>query len=123
MRRPAHTSLSYAVSWLMRRAGVAPSASTAAGFLFGLSCLLVLTACGLTSQQRILYDVGRNSSRDHHRLVNECTCLASGEEQAPCRPHSARDSLAPRFAGSIGVERDDRWVVQSPSAEAGVHRS
>jgi hypothetical protein len=40
----------------MRRAGVAPSASTAAGFLFGLCCLLVLTACGLTSQQRILYE-------------------------------------------------------------------
>jgi hypothetical protein len=27
-----------------------------AGLLFGLSCLLVLTACGLTSQQRILYE-------------------------------------------------------------------
>jgi hypothetical protein len=56
MRRPAHTSLSCALSWLMRRAGVVPSASTAAGFLFVLSSLLVLTACGLTSQQRILYE-------------------------------------------------------------------
>ena len=58
MRQPAHTALSYAVSWLMTRAGVVPNVNTAAGFLFGLSCLLVLTACGLTSHQRILYDEG-----------------------------------------------------------------
>ena len=55
MRRLAHTSLSCAVSWLMRRAGVAQSGRTTAGLLFGLSCLVVLTACGATSQQRILY--------------------------------------------------------------------
>ena len=57
MRRPAHKSLSCAVSWLTRRAGVAQSGRTAAGLLFGLSCLLVLTACGATSQQRVLYQV------------------------------------------------------------------
>ena len=55
MRRPAHTSFSCAVSWLTRRTGVARSGRTAAGLLFGLSCLLVLTACGATSQQRVLY--------------------------------------------------------------------
>ena len=55
MRRPAHKSLSCAVSWLTRQAGVAHSGRTPAGLLFGLSCLLVLTACGVTSQQRVLY--------------------------------------------------------------------
>jgi len=55
MRRPAHKSLSCAVSWLTRQAGVAHSGRTPAGLLFGLSCLLVLTACGATSQQRVLY--------------------------------------------------------------------
>src|SRR5437016_3641564 len=55
MRRPAHKSLSCAVSWLTRQAGVAQSGRTPAGLLFGLSCLLVLTACGATSQQRVLY--------------------------------------------------------------------
>jgi len=55
MRRPTHTPLSCAVSWLTRRAGVAHNGWTAAGLLFGMSCLLVLTACGATSQQRVLY--------------------------------------------------------------------
>ena len=55
MRRSAHKSLSCTVSWLTRRAGVAQSGRTAAGLLFGLSCLLALTACGATSQQRVLY--------------------------------------------------------------------
>jgi hypothetical protein len=40
----------------MRRTGIVPNVRTAAGFLFVLSSLLVLTACGLTSQQRILYE-------------------------------------------------------------------
>lgn len=55
MRRPAHMSLSCAVSWLTRRAGVEYNGRTAAGLLFSLSSLLVLTACGATSQQRVLY--------------------------------------------------------------------
>ena len=55
MQQPAYKSLSCALSWLTRRTGVAQSGSTVAGFLFSLSCLLALTACGATSQQRILY--------------------------------------------------------------------
>ena len=55
MRRPAYISFSCAMPWLTRRAGVAQSGRTAAGLLFGLSCLLVLTACGATSQQHVLY--------------------------------------------------------------------
>ncbi len=55
MRLSAHNSFSYAVPWFTRRAGVAHSGRIAAGLLFGLSCLLVLTACGALNQQRILY--------------------------------------------------------------------
>jgi hypothetical protein len=56
MRRPAHTPFSCAEPWLTRRAGVAQSGGATTGLLFGLSCLLVLAACGLTSQQRVLYE-------------------------------------------------------------------
>ena len=56
MRRPAQKSLSCAVSCLKKRVDLAHSGSTGAGLLFGLSCLLVLTACGATSQQRVLYE-------------------------------------------------------------------
>ncbi|HSL03572.1 MAG TPA: hypothetical protein VK901_08550 [Nitrospiraceae bacterium] len=55
MRRSTHTSFSCALSWLKGRWCFANSGKTAAGLLFGLSCLLVLTACGATSQQRLLY--------------------------------------------------------------------
>ncbi len=39
-----------------QRIAFAYGGRTEAGLLFGLSCLLVLTACGLTSQQRVLYE-------------------------------------------------------------------
>jgi hypothetical protein len=55
MQRPFHQSFSCALSWLTRPAGVAHSKTIAAGLLLGLSCLLNLTACGTTSQQRLLY--------------------------------------------------------------------
>jgi hypothetical protein len=42
----------------MKRAGVTPRVRSAAGFIFGLFCLLALTACGLISQQRVVYDAG-----------------------------------------------------------------
>jgi hypothetical protein len=48
MQRPAHTSL--------KRVDFACGGSIGVGFLFALSCLLTLAACGLTSQQRILYE-------------------------------------------------------------------
>lgn len=56
MRRTAHKSFTCSTSWPTRPAGVAQSRRTAAGLLFGLACLLVLTACGATSQQRVLYE-------------------------------------------------------------------
>src|SRR3989475_10222488 len=57
MRRPSHMSFSCAVSWLTRRTRITHSGRTAAGLLFGLACLLLLllTACGATSPQRVLY--------------------------------------------------------------------
>ena len=55
VRRFAHTSLPCALSWLTRRARIANSGRTVAELLFGLACLLVLTGCGATIQQRILY--------------------------------------------------------------------
>jgi hypothetical protein len=55
MQRPGHTPFSCAISWHTRRSGVVGSGKTMAGLLFSLSCLLMLTACGLTSQQRVLY--------------------------------------------------------------------
>ena len=55
MRRPVLTSVSCARSWLTSQACVALRERTAAGLLFSLSCLLILTACGATSQQRVLY--------------------------------------------------------------------
>ena len=55
MRRPAYTSCSCALSWLTSWAWAVHRGCTAAGFLFSLSCLLVLTSCGSISQQRVLY--------------------------------------------------------------------
>jgi hypothetical protein len=54
IRRPADAPFSCAMSWLTRRTGVVRREKTMAGLLFGLSCLL-LTGCGATSQQRVLY--------------------------------------------------------------------
>ena len=56
MRRTAHKSFTCSMSWPTRRAGGAQSRRTAAGLLLGLACLLVLTACGATSHQRVLYE-------------------------------------------------------------------
>jgi hypothetical protein len=56
MQRPAHKSLSFAVSCHKKRVAFAYGKSIRAGLLFTLFCLLVLTACGLTSQQRVLYE-------------------------------------------------------------------
>jgi hypothetical protein len=55
MRRPDHTSISCALSWLTILAGIAQRGRPAAGLLLVLFCLLVLTACGATSRQRVLY--------------------------------------------------------------------
>lgn len=57
VRRPSHTCFSCALLWLTSQARVAHRGRTAVGLLLSLSCLLVLTACGATSQQRVLYEV------------------------------------------------------------------
>lgn len=56
MRRAAHKSFTCSMSWPTKRAGVAQSRRTTAGLLFGLSWLLMLTACGASLQQRVLYE-------------------------------------------------------------------
>ncbi|MBI5314805.1 MAG: hypothetical protein HZB34_02405 [Nitrospirae bacterium] len=55
MRRPAHTPLACAISWLTKQAGLVQSECSKVGLLFGIPCLLLLTACGATSQERLLY--------------------------------------------------------------------
>ena len=58
MRRPAHHSPFYCVvSCLKKRGSLLRSENTRTGLLFGLFCLL-LSACALTSQQRVLYESG-----------------------------------------------------------------
>jgi hypothetical protein len=57
MRLPAHTPFSCALSWLTSRTCAALRGKTVAGFMIVLSCLMALTACGVTSQQRVLYEV------------------------------------------------------------------
>ena len=48
--------VSTAISLLVRRTKVASSQRFAIGLLIGLSCQLGLTACGLSSQQRVLHE-------------------------------------------------------------------
>lgn len=55
MRWPAHTVFSCARLWLTGQVSVAQRGRTTAGLLLSVSCLLLLTACGATSQQRVLY--------------------------------------------------------------------
>ena len=94
MRRPAHTSFSCAVSWLTRYAGAAISGRTAAGLLFGLSCLLVLTACGATSQQRVLYQ----TSGIQVGLMTDLS--TNGHASSPVRNRHPAD-LTPREIRSL----------------------
>lgn len=94
MRRPAHTSFSCAMSWLTRHAGAAISGRTAAGLLFGLSCLLVLTACGATSQQRVLYQ----TSGIQVGLMTDLS--TNGHASSPVRNRHPAD-LTPREIRSL----------------------
>ena len=94
MRRPAHKSLSCTVSWLTRRAGVAQSGSTAAGLLFGLSCLLMLTACGATSQQRVLYQASGIQ-------VGIITDVSTNEDAAPPVRNRHPANLTPQDIRSL----------------------
>src|SRR5437868_14380188 len=55
MRRASDKILTCAASLRIRWTVLIQSTSTTAGLLFGLLSLLILTACGATSQQRIFY--------------------------------------------------------------------
>ena len=94
MQRPAHTSSSCAVPWITRRAVVAGSGRTTAGLLFGLSCLLVLTACGATSQQRILYEASGIQ-------VGLMTDLSTNEQASPPVRNRHPADLTPKEIRSL----------------------
>ena len=94
MRRPSDKSLSCAASWRTRRTGVAQSTSTTAGLLFGLLSLLVLTACGATSQQRILYQASGIQ-------VGITTDLSTNEHSAPPVRNRHPANLTPRDIRSL----------------------
>ena len=55
MRRRSHQPISCSQFWFTSQASLAHNRTIVAGILFGLSCLFGLTACGATSQQRLLY--------------------------------------------------------------------
>jgi hypothetical protein len=92
MRRTVHKSL--------QPVDFAHDGSTGAGLLFVLSCLLVLTGCGLTSQQRILYD----SSGIQVGIVTD---LSTDEHASPPVRNRHPADLTPReirlFLGSLEV--------------------
>ena len=103
MRRFAPTCCSYAVPWLTRRVGIGPSARTAAGLLFGLSCLLALTACGATSQQRVLYQASGIQ-------VGLMTDLSTNEQASPPVRNRHPANLTPREIRSlIGALEVSGW--------------
>lgn len=94
MRRPVHQSFSCARSWLTKRASVAQSSRTAAGLLFGLSCLLVLTACGASLQQRVLYEASGIQ-------VGLITDLSTNEHAAPPVRNRHPADLTPKEIRSL----------------------
>ena len=82
------------MSWLTSRAGIVQSGKTAAGLLFGLSCLLGLTACGGTSQHRVLYQASGIQ-------VGLMTDLSTNEQaSSPVRNRHPAD-LAPQDIRSL----------------------
>ena len=73
---------------------MAQSASTTGGLLFGLLSLLVLTACGATSQQRILYQVSGIQ-------VGTMTDLSTNDHGAPPVRNRHPAILTPRDIRSL----------------------
>src|SRR6185436_9251033 len=94
MRRASDKTLSCATSWRTRRTGLVQSTSTTAGLLFGLLSLLVLTACGATSQQRILYQASGIQ-------VGITTDLSTNEQSAPPVRNRHPANLTPRDIRSL----------------------
>lgn len=87
-------SPSCAASLLTRRTGVAQSMSATAGLLFGFVSLLVLTACGAASQQRILYQASGIE-------VGITTDLSTNEQSAPPVRNRHPANLTPRDIRSL----------------------
>ena len=94
MRPPSDKTLSCATSWRTGRTGLVQSTSTTAGLLFGLVSLVVLTACGATSQQRILYQAAGIQ-------VGITTDLSTNEQSAPPVRNRHPANLTPRDIRSL----------------------
>jgi hypothetical protein len=94
MRRPSEKPRSCATSRCMRRTGVPQGTNTTAGLLFGLLSLLVLTACGATSQQRILYQASGIE-------VGITTDLSTSEHSVPPVRNGHPANLTPRDIRSL----------------------
>ena len=103
MQRPVHTSFSCAVSWHTRRTGVAHSGRTVAGLLFGLSCLLVLTACGATFQQRVLYQ----TSGIQVGLMTDLS--TNGHASSPVRNRHPADLTQEEVRSLVGLLEVSGW--------------
>ena len=96
MRRAAHKCIACAVSWLTKRADVSQSGSIAAELLFGLSCLLLMTACVATSQERILYHASGIQ-------VGTITDVSTNEHVAPPVRNKHPIDLTPQEIRSLTV--------------------
>ena len=82
---------------------MARSGRTAAGLLFGFSCLLLLTACGATSQQRVLYQASGIQ-------VGIVTDLSTNEQASPPVRNRHPANLTPREIRSlIGALEVSGW--------------
>ena len=94
MRQQAHKPRSRAASWLPRRTAMAQSERSTAGLLFCLISLLVLTACGATSQERILYQASGIQ-------VGITTDLSTNEHGTPPVTNRHPANLTPRDIRSL----------------------
>ena len=94
MRQPAHQLLACAVSWLTKQAGLAQCGCRKAGLLLVLSWLLLLPACGVTSQQRLLYHASGMQ-------VGIVTDLSTNEQAAPPVQNKHPVDLTPQEIRSL----------------------
>src|SRR5262249_43024726 len=94
MRRAAHTLYTRVLVWSRSQACLAHRGRAAAGFLLRVSCLLVLTACGATSQQRVVYQEGGIQ-------VGIITDLSTNEHAMPPVRNSHPVDLTPKEIRSL----------------------
>jgi hypothetical protein len=94
MRRRCQQSILCVMSWLTSRASIAHNRKIAAGILFGLSCLLGLTACGATNQQRLIYQASGIQ-------VGLMTDMSTKEQASPFEGNRHPADLTPQDIRSL----------------------